>query len=92
MRQKNVTTWRVSLRRSDAEVVAFSGATQTLEAPELFAVQQTTAGVALFRQDGLNSQTITIDLANSSFVYSGHSVNPLMNRVNVFSGSCQPYL
>lgn len=48
--------------------------------------------VALFRQDGLNAQTITIDLTNSSFVYSGHSIDPLMNKVNVFSGNCQPYL
>lgn len=91
-RQPNVTTWRVTIRRDDAEVIAFGGATQTLDAPEVFSLRRSPDAIALFRQEGLNSQTMTIDLANSSFVYSGHSINILMNRANVFAGSCQPYV
>lgn len=90
-RQQSVTTWRITIRRDDATVVAFTGATQTLEPTEAFSLQRTDSAIALFRQEGLNSQAITIDLGNSSFVYSGQSVNPLMNKVNVFAGSCQPY-
>jgi hypothetical protein len=90
-RQQRVTTWRISIRQDDATVTAFTGATQTLEAQESFAVRRTEKAMALFRRDGLNFQTITIDLENSSFVYSGHSVGALMNKVNIFVGRCQPY-
>lgn len=91
-RQKNFTTWRITIRSDQAEVAAFSGATQTLEAPETFALRRTAGAIAMFRQEGVNSQTITIDLGNSSFVYSAQSVNALMNKTNVFSGSCRPYV
>lgn len=91
-REKNSTTWRITLRRDQAEVAAFTGATQTLDAPEVFGVSRTADALSMFRREGLNSQTITIDLGNSSFVYSGHSVNALMNKTNVFVGACRPYV
>ena len=78
---------------SSAEVVAFTGATQTLEASEQFVVSRGPAGLLLTRNDArLSTQTITIDPSNSSFVYSGQDVNLLMNKTNIFVGSCRPYL
>jgi hypothetical protein len=97
-KQKNVTTWRIMLRGNRADVVAFTGATQILEAPTEFSVQRAPASVLLTHQGepllgaGVFSESITIDLATSSFVYSGQSANLLMNKTNVFVGSCAPYL
>jgi len=91
-RQRKTTTWRVTLKGSQAEVVVFTGATQTLEAAEQFTVSRGAAGLLLTRHDGLSTQTITIDPSNSSFVYSGQDVNLLMNKTNIFVGSCRPYL
>lgn len=97
-RQRNVTTWRIALRGSQADVVTFTGATQTLEAPTVFSVRRTQASMLLSRQGepalvaGASSETITIDMANSTFVYSGQDVNLLMNKTNVFVGSCVPSL
>jgi hypothetical protein len=90
--QRNITTWRVMLKGNQAEVVGFTGATQTLEAVEKFSVRRGPGGVMLTKQDGLSTQTITIDLSNSSFVYSGQDVSIVMNRTNIFVGSCRPYL
>lgn len=97
-KQRSVTTWRITLRGNQADVAAFTGATQTLEAPTAFSVHLAPASVLLTRQGepllgaGVFSETITIDLASSSFVYSGQDVNLLMNKANIFVGSCTPYL
>ncbi len=92
-KQRNATTWRITLKGSLAEVVAFTGATQTLEGAEQFVVIRGPAGLLLTRNDArLSIQTITIDPSNSSFVYSGQDVNLLMNKTNIFVGSCRPYL
>ncbi len=89
--QENVTTWRITLRDSEAEVVAFQGATQTLEAAERFAVRRGPLGVLLTMLKGTSSQTIAIDLSNSSFVYSAQNLHMLMNKTSTFVGSCRPY-
>jgi len=92
-KERNTTTWRTTLKRRQAEVVAFTGTTQRLEAAQQFAVIRGPAGLVLMRNDGRSStQTITIDSSNSSFVYSGQDMNLLMNKTNIFVGSCRPYL
>ena len=93
--QRNVTTWRITIRGNRADVVAFSGSTQTLEETEEFSVvYRGTAAVLLTRQNVVPSavQTITIDPSNSSFVYSAQNVFFLRNRTNTFVGSCRPYI
>ena len=87
---KQDTTWRITLRDSEAEVVAFQGATQTLEAGERFAVRRGPFGVLLRMQNGTSSQTIAIDQSNSSFVYSAQNLHILMNKTSTFVGSCRP--
>jgi len=67
------------------------GATQTLEAPVQLSVARTPDVVSLFRREGTGSETMTIGLEDSSFVYSGHSASALLNKVNVFVGRCIPY-
>ena len=92
--QRNVTTWRITIRGNRADVVAFSGSTQTLEESEEFSVvYRGTTAVLLTRQNVVPSavQTITIDPSNSSFVYSSQNVFSLRNRANIFVGSCRPY-
>ena len=94
-RESTVTTWRITLNGRSADVLRYSGATQTLEAPERYTVEERGTGLILIftsRLVGDSLQTITIDRANSSFVYSTQHVNPLWNRVNVFFGTCQPYV
>ena len=91
-KQKQMTTWRVSLEETEALVTAYTGATQTVEAAVLFASTRTPEIVSLFRREGTGSETITISLKDSSFVYSGHSAGPLLNKVNVFVGRCIPHL
>lgn len=91
------STWRITLKGSKADVVAFTGATQTLETAEEFVVYRREKSVLLTRQDRSLTgtpgvQTITIDLSSSSFVYSGHGVFDSKNGVNVFLGSCRTYM
>ena len=57
-----------------------------------FSLHRTDSAMALWQRDGLESRTVTIDLRNSTFVYSSHGVNDLANKVDVFSGSCRPYV
>ena len=90
-RESNVTTWRITLGSDDAVVASFSGAT-ALGTPDAFRLRRTADALTLARQEGLGSQTITIDLTNSSFMYSGQSMGPFVNKLNVFAGSCLPYL
>jgi len=94
-REEKATTWRITLKRSVAEVIRFSGASQTIEEPEVYSVEPTSVGILLIYQNRASAaspQIITIDLTNSSFVYSSQHVNPLWNRANIFYGSCQPHL
>jgi hypothetical protein len=93
-KQSNTTTWRIKLLGQTAEVIAYTGATQTVEAPERFTVEQATGGLMLVSADrgaGESPQVITIDPTNGSFVYSSQHVSPLYNRANVFHGICIPY-
>lgn len=91
--ERSVTTWRVAFNGNQAEVIVFQGATQTVEAPERFAVQRNQFGYFLTWQ-GFESgaQTISIDLSNSSFVYSSQNLHALKNGVNTFVGSCRPHV
>jgi hypothetical protein len=93
-RQSRATTWRITLQGNRADVIRFSGASQTIEEPEVYSLEQTTSGILLTYQKRSASeslQVITIDPSNSSFVYSTHDLNRLWNRASVFYGSCQPY-
>jgi hypothetical protein len=94
-RQTKATTWRVTLKTETAEVIRFSGASQTLEEPEVYSLEATPSGGLLLvwrnRPSGYSPQIMTIDPANSSFVYSTHHVNPMHNRASVFYGTCRPY-
>ena len=67
-KQRSVTTWRITLKGSTADVARFSGATQTLEKPKAFNVETTLTGVLLTakRAAGESSEIITIDPGNSS--------------------------
>jgi len=97
-KETTVTTWRITLTEGSAQVIRFSGASQTIENPEIFSREITPAGGLLFvsqRLSGFSPQVITIDLTNSSFVYSTQHVDPVLfryNRANVFYGTCRPYL
>ena len=91
-KQKNDTTWRITLKGQTAEVVAFTGATQTLEAAETFSYHNDESGQYLtLSQVDRGAQVITIDRANSTFVYSGQSISVMMNKTNIFIGSCRSY-
>ncbi len=94
-----VTTWRITLRENSAEVIRFSGLSQTIEEPEIYSLEVTpTGGLLLVWQDrpaGYSPQVITIDPTNSSFVYSTQYVDVALfrwNRANIFYGTCRPYL
>jgi hypothetical protein len=92
--ESKTTTWRITLKGITAEVIRYSGATETLEQPEIFSVEPTIGGFLLIskqRSLGESTQIITIDVSSSSFVYSSQHVNPLWNRANVFYGTCVPY-
>lgn len=98
-RESKVTTWRIKLRKNDADVIRFSGASQTIEDPEIYSVEVTRTGGLLMvwqnRPSGFSPQIITIDPTNSSFVYSSQHVDVLLlrwNRANIFYGTCRPYL
>jgi hypothetical protein len=94
-KQRSITIWRVALKGPIAEVTAFTGATQTVEEPQIFTVEHTTGGLLLIYRDrasGESPQIITIDPGNGSFVYGSQHVNPILNRANVFFGSCTPSL
>ncbi len=90
--EPNETTWRITLKgKGLAEVIRFSGANQSLEAPEIFNVE-IESGLMLTsknRPSGQAPQTITIDVNNSSFIYTSTHVNPMYNRTNVFIGTCR---
>jgi hypothetical protein len=90
-KQKTITTWRIMLKGNQAEVAAFTGSTQVLEAAQQFSVTRGENSVLFTYSDRRPSiQAITIDLSNSSFVYSGQDSNHFMNKTNIFVGSCRP--
>lgn len=93
-KEPSITTWRITIKGEIAEVIRFSGATQTLEEPEIFSVETTFGGLLLMSKNrpyGVSPQIITVDTSNSSFVYSSQHVNPFWNRASVFYGACSPY-
>ena len=92
-REAETTIWRITVRDKIAEVIRYSGATETVETPKLFSAETASGGLLLVSSDrasGESPEIITIDTSNSSFVYSSQHVNPLWNRANVFFGSCMP--
>lgn len=92
--ESKTSTWRITLKEHAAEVIRHSGATQMIEQPEIYSLEPTVSGLLLVWRDralGESPQIITIDISNSSFVYSTQHVNPFSNRSNIFYGTCQPY-
>lgn len=91
------TYWRVAIsaQTETAQVIRFNANLEALEAPVAFSAETTPGGGLLFvkttRQPGTSPEIISIDPANSSFVYSSQHVNPLYNRANIWYGSCAPY-
>lgn len=83
--------WRIKLGQKVATVRAFSGM-QQFDTPYDFNVERTSAGLLLTsrRLSGHSPEIITIDPATSSFVYSNHHVNPMLNRAAIWYGSCRP--
>lgn len=78
-KQSSITIWRIALKGQVAEVTAFTGATETVEEPQIFTIEETTGGLLLIYRDrapGESPQIITIDPGNGSFVYSSQHVKP----------------
>lgn len=97
-KESRVTTWRITLRKTTADVIRFSGTSQTIEEPEVYSLEVTATGGWLLvwqnRPPGSSPQVITIDPSNSSFVYSTQFVDLMLfrsNRANIFYGTCRPY-
>lgn len=89
--EEDVTTWRVVLKGdAKADVTSFSGATQQVEPTAEFLVRRGSSHLLLLLVSDTSTQTITIDQASSTFMYSSQSLNPLWNRAAVFIGSCLP--
>jgi hypothetical protein len=92
-REKRPSAWQIRLSDAAADVVSISGARGERDTlGGRFKLQRSEGAILLSMMEGVNVLTITINLRDSSFVYSGHSLTALMNRVNVFSGSCRPYV
>jgi len=92
-REKRPSVWQIRLSDGAADVVSIAGAKEERDTPGgRFKVQRLEGAILLSMMEGVNVLTITISLRDSSFVYSRHSLTALMNRVNVFSGSCRPYV
>ena len=92
-KQSGTSFWRITLKGPIAEVGGFTEATQVVEETLVFTVEEATGGLLLIYRDravGESPQIITIDTGNGSFVYSSQHVNPVLNRANVFHGSCVP--
>jgi hypothetical protein len=91
--EAETTIWRITVGNDMAEVIRYTGATQEVENPKRFSAESASGGLLLIAKDrtsGESPEIITIDMSNSSFVYSSQHVNPLWNRANVFIGSCMP--
>jgi len=92
------STWRITLNPDvpSAEVFRLSGLSKAPEESETYTLEVTPSGGFLLvwkeRLRGFAPQVITIDPANSSFVYSTQHTNELRNRGSVFFGVCVPYL
>lgn len=92
------STWRITLNPDapSAEVFQLSGLSKAPEESETYTLEVTPSGGFLLvwkeRLRGFAPQVITIDPANSSFVYSTQHTNALRNRGSVFFGVCVPYL
>ncbi len=90
--------WRITLNPDapSAEVIRLSGLSKPPDDPEIYTLEVTPSGGFLLvwkeRLRGFAPQVITIDPANSSFVYSTQHTNPFRNRGSVFWGTCIPYL
>jgi hypothetical protein len=91
------TYWRVSIsgQTGTAQVIRFNANLEALEAPVTFSVEPTPGGGLLLvrksREPGASPEAISIDPANSSFVYSSQHANIMYNRANIWYGTCAPY-
>ncbi|OGQ21287.1 MAG: hypothetical protein A3I05_06945 [Deltaproteobacteria bacterium RIFCSPLOWO2_02_FULL_44_10] len=93
--ESQTTTWRIKIKDDLAHITRYSGASQTIEDPQVFQLEKTPIKDGLLlvslRNAGVSPEVITIDPENGSFVYSTQHVNPFYNRTNVFYGECYPY-
>jgi hypothetical protein len=88
------TFWKISLSKDGtAQVIRVNANSEEIESPKLFSVEVTPGeGLLLLPADrlsGTSPETISIDLDNSSFVYSSQHVNQMWNRANIWYGSCR---
>lgn len=96
-REPKPTYWRVTVAGQSgiAQVIRFNANLEALEAPVVFTAEPTPGGGLLLvkrdREPGTSPEIISIDPANSSFVYSSQHVNFLWNRANIWYGTCTPY-
>lgn len=90
--EKSAVTSIIRVQGSGADLFPVAGARNAPGPVGRFEVHKTDSAVALWQRDGLASHVVTIDLRNSTFVYSSQAVSDLANKVEVFSGSCRPYV
>ena len=96
-KESKPTFWRIAISDDvrSAQVSRFNANLEALEAPVTFGVEVTPHGGLLLiktkRERGTSPETISIDVENSSFVYSSQHVNIWYNCANIWYGACKPY-
>lgn len=96
-REPKPTFWRIAIStaKGTAQLIRFNANLEALEAPVVFSAENTPGGGLLLvkteREPGTSPETISIDPANSSFVYTSQHANVFYNRANIWYGSCKPY-
>ena len=91
------TYWRITIIESSgtAQVIRFNANAESLESPVIFTAEPTPGGGLLLlrknRESGTSPETISIDPANSSFVYSSQHANVMYNRASIWYGTCVAY-
>ena len=89
-KETHISTWRVSVRGTHADVIGVGGATQTVDAVKTFEVTRSASGLFAVRLSDKGFEAVSIDSTNGSFVYVGHTLNPVKHGTNVFLGTCVP--
>lgn len=94
-KEKNFTTWKITIKGDQAEVITASGTFGGIEDPEAWKViGSDNEGIMLLKTGTLLNanaklvETITVDPKNSSFVLSAHNMIDTWHRVNTWHGSC----
>ena len=85
-----ISTWRVSVRGTHADVIGGGGAGLTVDDVKTFEVTRSASGLFAVRLSDKGFEAVSIDSANGSFVYVGHNLIPVKHGTNVFLGTCVP--